>query len=748
MTRDLRRMAPNPRGAEQPDASELAVLLDASTLAVVGWSALPVPAAGDVLLEGHPPGAWRAYTYADTASDRTARTRFFALIGLDNIAQLPGGQVRVAPKSGGKAVQIPSAVRIDLETAPLIEAIASSRSIGADIVDFMRSCLAEAPFGASRSLRQFMQTLLGATSQQDGFVEILGQPECGGALIQGWSFGLAAGKHALLLDHGELDTVEAVVGRFPRADLVDTAHGVVAYLKDATDAAASALRRVYHRTAAGYGHLELVESLVRPEPPDVAAHLARTLTTVKADAEVRRALKRVCRPRFGGVDTSHNFPAPVRAAVDRLLYAPGAGFLLSGWLLDPRRLVRLALLKSTGNFYCRLHDSWHRTQRADVSAGFTADGSFAPWLRAGEDMHGFLVFVPRAEPIGEDEQFYLELVLEDESCAFLPVAVADRVAASEARAILESINIDDPAFDSIVPQHLGPAIFTALAQRPAVTASVVPLSERAEAPIVSIVIPVESDGGDLDINLARLVADPDIRQAEIIFVTGRTKAEPLVARLRKQMEFFDLRGITLLSPEPLDRFEALELGAHHARAELLLFLSESALPRDANWLSELIAEIKLHPGCAAVSPTLLYEDYSIRYAGTSGSDPSGGSNPGAERLAGYSQHWLTEKRSQRVTSIAPECCLVRRQAFAGLNGFSREFAVPDFKAADFALRATASGAFCLWTPKVTLFALDPDVPNDVSEYWLKPARRVDAWRFGTKWTNAASGSRMPVEVDA
>lgn len=751
MNRDLRRMVSSPREPEQPvGACELAVLLDSSTLAIAGWSAPSVPVAGDVLLEDHAPATWRAYTYADTASDRAERTRFFALIGLDNIAQLRGGRLRVAPKGGGKAVQMPSAVRIDLETAPLIDAIAASRSVGADVVDFVRSCLAEAPFGASRSLSQLMHALLRATSQQDGFVEILGQPECGGALIQGWSFGLAAGKHALLLDHGELDTVEGVVGRFPRADLVDTAHGIVAYLKDAKNDTAAALRRVYHRTGAGYGHLELVESLVRLEPPDVAPHLARTLTTVRADAEVRRALKRVCRPRFGGVDTSHNFPAPVRAAVDRLLYAPGAGFLLSGWVLDPRRLIRLALLKSTGNFYCRLHESWHRTPRADVSAGFTADANFAPWLRPGEDMHGFLVFIPRTEPIADGEQFYLELVLEDESCAFLPVAVADRVPASEARAILESINIDDPAFESIVPQHLGPPICTALAQRPEVgtTASVVALGDRPEAAAVSIVIPVESDGDDIDINLARLVADPDIHQAEIIFVAGRAKAELLVARLRKQMEFFDLRGVALLSPEPLDRFEALELGARHARAELLLFLSESALPRDTTWLSELIAEINLHPGCAAVSPTLLYEDYSIRYAGTAASDPSVRPDHGAERLAGYSQHWLTEKRAQRVTSIAAECCLVRRQAFVGLNGFSREFAVPDFKAADFALRATASGAFCLWTPNVTLFALDPDAPNDVSEYWLKPARRVDAWRFGTKWSNSASGSRMPVEVGA
>ena len=750
MTINMRRMMPNARdharGGQSPGATEIAVLLDSSTLAIAGWSSAALPAAGEVAFEDHSRGVWRALSYAEPISNRASATRFFALIGFDNVAQLHGGGFRVDPIGGGKAVQIPPSARIELDAAPLVAALHMPRTVGASVVDFVRAAASDPPFSASENLHLFMRALLRATSQQDGFVEILAQPNCGGALVQGWSFGLKAGKHTLLLEHQDLKALDCVAGTFSRSDLVDTAQGVVAYVKDAPNGEAAALQRVYYRTGDGYGHLDLVENPLRLEPGDVSTHLGQTLATVTADTEVRRALKRVCRPRFEGINTVDTCAAPVRAAVDQVLYAPGTGFLISGWMLDPRKLVKLALLKSTANFYFRIHDTWHRTARGDVSDGFTADPNFAKWLQPADNLHGFLVSIPRKEPLADGENFYLELVLEDESCAFLPVSVAERVAADEARAILSGVNIDDPVFDAIVERHLGPAISAAFAQRTEAIQATSPiaLGDAAENVQISVVIPVEDNGDDLDINLARLAADVDLEQAEFLFVAPRAKSDRLVPRLRQQVAFYGLHGSLMLSTAPLDHFDALELGATHAQAELVLFLSQSVFPKESNWLGQLISELELHPGCVAISPTLLYEDYSIRYAGTSAGDES--PDDAAPHLTGYSHHWLTANRPRRVTSIAAECCLVRRSAFEGLNGFSREFAAADFKATDFALRATASGAFCLWTPNVTMFALDPDTVVEPTDYWLKPARRVDEWRFVSKWGQAQDAHTTLREV--
>ncbi len=52
----------------------------------------------------------------------------------------------------------------------------------------------------SPRLHDFMLEFLSAISIHDGFIEILGRPDCGGLLLQGWSVHLEAGN----LDFGLL----------------------------------------------------------------------------------------------------------------------------------------------------------------------------------------------------------------------------------------------------------------------------------------------------------------------------------------------------------------------------------------------------------------------------------------------------------------------------------------------------------------------------------------------------------------
>ena len=716
-----------------PGATEAAVLLDSATLALLGWTIAPMPESGRVAFgaDAGPHGAWRSLVWEEQDLGGRRYTRFFALLRFDDIAQLHAGPIRIEPDAGGDAAVLPPIGRVDLDSALLASRLCTPHALGSSVFDFLREATAAAPFAGSERIDQFMLGLLRSVSQQNGFVEIFGRPECNGLLVQGWSFALGAGVQTMLIDHGALTPLEAVVGTFVRSDLLDSAHGVVAYFKDARDDAHLAVRRIYFRTEDGYVHLDLVDSPVRLEAADAVPHLRHMLPSVAGEPEVLRALKRICRPRFEGIDTQQVVQTPVRIAVDRVLHVPGTGFLLAGWMLDPRRLVKLALFKSTANFYRRLHERWQRLPRPDVSAGFTADPAFGPFLRPGDDLHGFVIFVPRTEPIVEGETFYVELVLEDDSCVFLPAPVDERAADLNARDILSSVNIDDPAFDAIVSRHLGPVVSAAFARRSdsGQALSVVPLGRPLSWAAVSIVVPVEGDGADLDINLARFAGDPDLDGAEFVFVAARAPAEKLAGRLRHQMAFYGFCGSLVVTAEPLGHFEALELGARHGQGDLLLFLAPTVFPQEPGWLWDLTARLNADADAVAVSPTLLYEDLSIRYAGQAQSGASS-----AAGLAGYPHHWLQADKAQRVESIAAECCLVRRDAFAAAGGFSREFAGPDFKAVDFALRLVQSGAACLWAPMVTMFALDPEIPAEPQDYWMKPAQRVDAWRFAAKWT--------------
>jgi GT2 family glycosyltransferase len=745
----------SPAGFVLPDvalsgATESSVLLDSATLALLGWTLAPMPEAGEARFgaDPGPRGVWRSLVWEEQDLGGRRYTRFFALLHFDNIAQLHAGPIRIVPEGGGDEALLPPIGRVDLDGALLASRLRAPCALGSVVFDFLREAVARPPFADSERIEQFMLGLLRSTSQQNGFVEIFGRPECNGLLVQGWSFALGAGIHTLLIDHGALTACEAVVGTFARADLLESAHGIVAYFKDARDDAHLAVRRIYVRGEDGYIHLDLVDAPLRLQPADAVPHLRDMLPSVVGEPAVIRALKRICRPRFEGVDTQQIRETPVRVAIDRVLHVPGTGFLVAGWMLDPRRLVKLALLKSTANFYRRLHERWQRLPRPDVSDGFAADPGFGPHLRPGDDLHGFVCFVQRTEPLAEGETFYLELVLEDESCIFLPVAVDARPADLGARDILSGINIDDPAFDEIVARHLGPAVSEAFAHRSATgqALSVIPLGEPSSWAAVSIVVPVDGDGGDLDINLARFAGDPDLEAAEFVFVASRAAADALARRLRHQMAFYGFAGSLVVTAEPLGQFEALELGAAHGRGELLLFLAQTVFPQEPGWLWDLIAQLNADPDAVAVSPTLLYEDLSIRYAGQSlrheaHTDPSDEPSRG---FTGYPHHWLQADKARRVEAIAGECCLVRRDVFTAAGGFSREFAGPEFKAADLALRLVRAGAACLWAPMVTMFALDTEAPAEPQDYWMKPAQRVDAWRFAAKWAAAGAGAETIV----
>jgi GT2 family glycosyltransferase len=266
----------------------------------------------------------------------------------------------------------------------------------------------------------------------------------------------------------------------------------------------------------------------------------------------------------------------------------------------------------------------------------------------------------------------------------------------------------------------------------------IPLGTARATPEVSIIIPIEDQGSDLDVSLARFAGDPDFDSAEFVFVASRSTNEGLTRRLARQMEFYGLSGSLVLSTEPIGYFEALDLGAREARADMLLFLSQSVLPDNTGWLSPLIAELKRQPFAAAASPTLLYEDHSIRYAGAGTNAIPGLEDRSASSFAGYPRHWLADEETTAAESLAAECCLIRRDRYLTAKGFSREFVGNDFSAADLSLRLGEAGLTCLWIPTVTLYALDPEEATEPRDYWTKPARRVDAWRFRAKWGMSAS----------
>jgi hypothetical protein len=711
------------------DRFDLAVLLDEQTLVLLGRCAASLPERAAVRLADNPAeGAFRALCW--TSEDGVRRA--LAVIRAEGLALVRPSDMTLSVE-GGETRPLPPVARVELSPATVLQSlVAAAPGALAAAYDFLLGVLLDPDLGTPGArLRRFVHAFMREISEQGGFVEIFGRPECGGLFVQGWSIHLSAGPAELWIETDELDRFPAIIGHFHRPDLLDQARGMVGFMLSVRDIDPAAVKRIYFRSPGGYHHLTNVDHPTRLEAAAATRHVAEMLPRIEAPVDTRRAFKRICRPRFEGQETVSALTRPVRAAIDCAMRVDGSGVFVTGWMLDPARLVSRVLLKSTRGVYERIDTVWSRLHRPDVSSGFGADALIGPKLRPGDHGHGFVVFVPLEanRAASEDERFYVEVVIEDEEAGFLPLAWTQPGATTVIRDMIAGLELDDPAAEGLIARHLAPVMIGALT--PPATA-VPPLASIEFGPVrdaaVSIVLPVSTLSGDVEVSLARLAGDPDMARAEILIVAPHMGAERLLGRFRRMVEFFRLGGRLLLTAEALGRHEALDLGVRQASAEHVLFLGLNVLPKESGWVRRLGRELAGGSRVAAVSPTLVYEDLSIRYAGR---DPA--LADGAARFQGYSRHWLERQSTTPVGGITSECCLMPRRLFLNVGGFGRDLVGPTYKDDDLSLRLRAAGAQCLWAPGVELYALDDETADLVNDKWMRACRLVDRARFSGKW---------------
>lgn len=720
----------------------LAVILDLDALLVFGsMNDTPPAMARLVLPEGaDADGSWHAWSWPAGKASTTEPTWYFvALARASDMLRHVASPLLLRPEGDKEPLALPAPRRVDLDLASLVEPLSASGAHLASVFDFLHHTLANTEIETSARTQRFLNSCLKAISIHDGFVEILGQTN-GGLLLQGWSVHLQSGTTDLGLQTQSLAMKDAVVGSFERPDLLASAHGIVAFIKGAKPEDLGAISNVYFKVAGDYYRLDVVGKRIVLNDTDAVSHLADVLPKLAGPNDCLRAFKRVCRPRFPGHETVSTVPLPVRFAQDMFVIAPGAGLFVTGWLLDPCRRVMMVLVKSTRNFYARVDQGWARLPRPDVTQGFVNDPGFAKFLRTWDDRHGFMTFVPRVEPIAPDEIFYLEVVFDDESCAFLPFKPSVGDSDSWLRTILGSVNISDPSIERIVARHLGPvtAALTTMGA-PSANVSVEVCGPMPETVGVSIIVPLCAGWNDFDVNLARFAGDSDFSRVEVVVVAPRAGSEQIAGPLRRYGQFHRLGLRLVLFDAPLDPFTAMDLGARHAASDLLLFLAPSVLPTVNGWLSKLIAALATVGPNAAISPTLLYEDDSIRYAGAVDHAPTAATSISSDdqpRFAGYGRQWLFGEKLKRAALATTECCLITKALFLKVGGFGASYIDAGLRNHDFALRLGNGGGQVYWQPNVTLYAVDA-VDAEPTEYWMRIRGLVDRWGFERKWATTA-----------
>lgn len=576
--------------------------------------------------------------------------------------------------------------------------------------------------------------LLGEAGQPGGVIEIAGLCPGYGLLVQGWSRHDPGTQRHVLVENAGCRPRRALFARFAREDLDAEASGFVGLIEMPEDGGVEDLRRLHLRAGRAWFHLGWLPEGVRLPAATAHRHLQDILPRLSADADTLRKLRRVANAGFSGHETLSTLGQPVRLGIDHAYRLPGTGIFLSGWLLDPLDRVERVILRGPGAFATDLTAHWARTDRPDLNDAFAGDPLFAPHLSPARTRHGFLAFVPCDVAPAGGVPFHLEIVLADDAVGFVPLSPVERVRAEAVRHLLGAFDRNDPGASRLIARQLGPFIVAAGRTGPPEVTVMEPAKPLA-VPRRAVLVPLVAAARDFDVTLASFAVDPDFAATEIIALVPAALGGPAISALWHQAAFYGLHLRLLVAEEALDACAALEIAARHAACDTLVFLSASAFGRGPGWLSALCASLHALRRPAIVSPTLLYEDDSIKFAGLY--RQSAPLLDAAEALtsafAGYPRGWLKGRELTPVLAASIECCALSRAVFQRLGGFSPEFAAPTLKSADFMLRARQAGVLSHWLPSVEMVALDERGAEE-SAYWYQNRLAVDRWNFGHKWS--------------
>lgn len=714
-----------------------AVLADENTLLLFGTAARPLPPDSPAMLEEvRVPATGTAHSWPRGPEGHW----FVACIQAPDLARHRPGRILLSPP-GQPPIALPRLSNVRIDPTLLLTALSEhAASALPSVFDFLRTAV---PAPAPR-LARVLAAMLTAVSRPAGFSEIFGRFGAGegGLMVQGWSRNLPAGACDLLLEGGGILTEPALVGQFDRADLPADAVGLVAVLPACT-AEPDTLRRLHYRTEQGWFHLESLNGRTLLADGMAGPHLRDMLGRLRCDPATARSLRRIAHSRFEGVETVSRLGQPIRIALDRALVIPGRGLFIQGWMLDPEDLAGEVHLRGPG-LSRRLDTIWARTARPDVTDAFTRDPAFAGRLFPGFDDHGFLAWVPG--PVEATQGWHLALELTtrgrgEEMAAFLPVPVG-RPTADMARQLLGSFDIGDPAVTDLIAAHIGPLMEAIGSRTPDLPVPAHRLNRRENGDGGTTLMLAVADGReDLDLHLARIATDPDLADLNIVIAAGGNAHRNLAGRLKQAARFYRLSVTIVPVPWAQHAVQAMAAALRHVRTARVLLMSAGVLPLEPGWLAVMAAALDGAGSGTLVNPTLLYEDYSIRFAGY-------GREPGADRPgglvplhAGYPRAWLPAGGVRQSDAATLDCALLpsalARTILTGTEGFVEAEAA----ALDASMRLARAGGTCLWTADVRLVALDEggrDIP-----YWQRTAALVDRWIFDHRW-----GTGQPARAGA
>ena len=685
-----------------PDAA-LATLNDDATevspAAIVSWRlATPLPSATHGFAALLPTGS----------ADRTFATAQFEQEG--------------APK---RYVFMPRTASIN-EAAALLAELCGSHL--ATTIDALADFLIAAPSDPDRL--SAIVALVKAAHGSSGFIELLGEGQDGEFFLQGWAHDVLSGMGRAVVDGDRPSVADCAIATYARQDIPQGASAFAGLVDVDGQITPGGVGGLAWRGRHGWRHLAVHERKLIAGPLETAGHarsmLLRAHSTPQALLRLRTAAN-----SFDGTETVSSLPLPVRIGVDDVFQVDGAGFLVSGWLLDPNGHVQnVKLRRHTGA--TRLDENWSRLERSDVTDAFADHPAFSRAFGDGGHRHGFIAHarLPDGDP---SSPLYLELTLRDTRRAFMPLSPLRTAARLAAVRQMRAIDPSDWALPEVMDRQIVPLLSASERVSPTVQTVIDagPFEAAAGPPIIISVGEGDEDG--LAPLLALMAIDPETKRAPIALVVPSERFHRQVTRMGKLAAFYGLSLRLVSAGEAADSYDLLEAGARALSSDTMVLLSGSLIPNKTGWYRKLVGTQAALKN-SIISPTLAYEDYSVRWAGTWP----------ARRYEGYPISAVTGFKLTPVTAASLDCCVMPRQAMLKAGGFAGGYLGSREKGFDLGLRLSSTGVASYWLPSVQMLGSDEASGTGTSKMGAL-MQGIDRKILDIRGMSAPAGNATPSE---
>lgn len=457
----------------------------------------------------------------------------------------------------------------------------------------------------------------------------------------------------------------------------------------------------------------VLRCLGKQAPEDAAALAA--LDEFRLTHAPHRAGNKVAGPRL-----------PVKAALERLIALPATstskgGLFASGWINDPHGMVAGLTLAGADGASRPWTGPMHRVP--------APDNAKRPLEERRE------LFVAYTDSAGDDETPRLSLALRSGGT----VALSNPMPAPSPRLGRDAVLAALPAFcvtRLIMADCLAPAA-RALQTAHLVTRrapDIVQFGQRPEEPRVSILIPLYRTLDFLRFQLAAFAVDPDMRDAELIFVLDSPEQ-------RRELEHY-LTGLHLLYGLPMtlvvmsDNFgyaAANNAGAAIARGRDLLLLNSDVVPDRPGWLGLLTQALDRDERAGAVGAKLLFDDESLQHAGLYFDQTPEGEWYNRHYFKGFPRDFATACVAREVPAVTGACLMVRRQLYEQVGGLTEDYLIGDYEDSDLCLKLRRDGHGVRYEPAAELYHFERRSIERNTGYTRGVADQHNRWLHHTRW---------------